>query len=418
MVDNFTQQNFDDVNALRSFYGLKIIIDETPFEEPNLRTVRRMQFDDSVSTTDPDSEYYVVQYSEAYRNFVPNGRRRFKESDYYDMMDRSEAFQILFDYGYADFAYTLPQALAKAKVPPEIAEQFNIKDLQAVFYYTLPDEEKDVYGWDGDFLFTKQWIEIEGQYDEANLMGARMSYWMDMGHNKQLVRVMQDDLRRHDVSESDIMTLFEKAEEEGRPNAGRRWERVTKVKLPLHHVIGLKDGGLNYPSNYAPVVIYLDEDFNSHTPLHRYDTPKDKFYVAEGAESPTDIMLTRTPQQANAKVVRIRTIFTDDEINPHKKVLFYGGARKSSRYVGRLHGMGNIALEAEQLGKEYRERDVKAQLLMQIVFQNYVDMHNRLQELQTLKKNKEKRKSIEKHKTQMRRAAKCKTKAPDKEHDA
>jgi len=407
LVNNFTAQNLDDVNALRSFYGLKIIIDETPFETPNLRTVRRMQFEDSVSTTDPDSEYYVVQYSKAYREFKPDRRRKFKVSDYYDMMDKSEAFQILMDYGYADFAGILPEALAKAHVPPEVASQFNIKDLQAVFYEQLPDDEKDVYTWDGEFLFTKKWIEIEGEYDTEDLIGARKSYWMDMVNNKQLVSCMRDDFLRHNVSGEDADKLFEMAEEEGYPNAGRRWEKVTSVKLPLHHILGLKDGGLNYPSNYAPVVVYED-GLNSHTPLHRYDTPLDKFYVVEGAKLPTDIMLTRKPTRSDAKVVRIRTIFTDDEENSHKKVLFYGGARKCSRYVGRLHNMENIALKAKAIGKEQKRRDAKMKMLVQIVFKNVERTIEQANERMQQRYDAKKRQKIEKRKQTVSRSKKGK----------
>lgn len=407
LVNNFTAQNLDDVNALRSFYGLKIIIDETPFETPNLRTVRRMQFEDVVRPAEPWSEYYEVQFSDAYRNFVPDKRRRFKESDYYDVMDRSEAFQILFEYGYSDFAYLLPNALAELHVPPEVAAQFNIKDLQAVFYAALPDAEKDVYGWDGDFLFTKNRIELKGEYDTSDLEGARQTYWMDVVNNKQLVRIMKDDLLRHGISDDDVSQLFQMAEDCGYPNAGRKSEKVSDVIFSLHHVLALKDGGLNYPSNYAPTCIY-ELGHNSHAPLHRYDTPKDIFYVVEGAKLPTDVMLTMKPQHGDAKKVRIRTIFTDDEINPHKKVLFYGGARKCSRYVGRLHNMENIALKAKAIGKEQKRRDAKMKMLVQIVFKNVERTIEQANERMQQRYDAKKRQKIEKRKQTVSRSKKGK----------
>ena len=396
LVNHFTQENLEAVNALRSFYGLRLIIDETEFEENNLRTVRRMQFDDSISTTNEDSEYYAMHYSEAYRNFEPNKRRKFKMSDYYDMLDNSKAVQILRDYGYADFIGYLPEALADAKVPPEVAEEFNIKDLQKIVYDYYP--HKDVYDDDGDYIFTKRWIELVGYLDSADLPGARETYWQDMVKNKQLVKVIQDDLRRHGISESDIEQLFECAEEYGYPNIGRRSERVNSVFFQLHHVLGLKDGGLNLPRNYAPVVRYPFDTysgdgiaFSSHLPLHRHDTPLDVFYKVEGEVAPNEIMITKE-KQPNTKAVRLRTVFVDDD-NPHKKVLYYGGARAYSRHSGRLHGMENIAVRAKSLGDKQKLEDAKTKLLVQIVFQNYLEMQKRVTE-----RKQEKRRKIEQNK--------------------
>lgn len=401
LVDHFTQENLEAVNALRSFYGLRLIIDESEFEDSNLRTVRRMQFDDSISTTDEDSEYYPVQYSQIYRDFITGKRlkykdKEFKMSDYYDMLDSSKAVQILRDYGYADFIGYLPEALADAKIPPEIAEKFNIKDLQKIVYDYYP--YKDVYDEDGDFLFTKRWIELVGGLDSADLPGARETYWQDMVKNKQLVKVIQDDLRRHGISESDIEELFEKAKEYGYPNIGSRRDRVNSVFFQLHHVLGLKDGGLNLPRNYAPVVRYpLDTysgdgvAFSSHFPLHRLDTPLDIFYKKESEVAPHEIMITKE-QQPNTKVVRLRTVFIDDD-NPHKKVLYYGGARSCSRHSGRLHGMENIMARAKALGDKQKLADAKTKLLVQIVFQNYLELQKRVTE-----RKQEKRRKIEQNK--------------------
>lgn len=398
LVNNFSQENLDEVNALRSFYGLRIVIDKTDFEDKNLRTVRRMQFDDSISRTEKYTddgeynEYYFMQYSEAFRNFKPDRRRKFKFSDYYDVLDKSEAVKVLKDYGYGTFVDILPEALAEAKVPPELVSEFNIKDLQAFVYDADPN--KDVYGWRGDYLFTKRWVELEGDiYDPDYLMGARESYWMDMVKNKKLVQVMSDDLRRHGISERDIKQLFNSAEEDGYPNFGRKRERVNSVFFQLHHVLALKDGGLNYPNNYVPVVRYpADYDgsgcrFSSHTPLHRHDTPLDEFYLVEGVTSSQDVMITRKPVTPDAKRVKIRTVFVDDD-NPYKKVLYYGGARTCSRYSGRLHDMENIALKAKSLAEKQKLGDAKMKLLVQIVFQNYVNMQQKLAQ-----RKKEKQKS-------------------------
>lgn len=416
LVDHFSQKNLDDVNALRSFYGLKIIVDETDFADANVRAVRRMQFDDSVSRPDTTSEYYPIQYSEAYRNFRYDGRRRFKPSDYYDMLDNNEAVQLLKDFGYGYFVSQLPDVLAQAKVPPEIAIQFNAKDLQAVVYEQLPDEEKEVYGWDGDLLFVKKWVKMEDENDEDDLPGAREQYWMDMVGNKQLVKQISDDLLRHGVSQDDVERLFSCAEEEGYPNFGGRRNRVSSVFLQLHHVLGLKDGGQNYPQNYAPVAFYpegswhgVHTSFSSHAPLHRYDTPKDKFYVVEGAKKPTDIMLSRVKPFDDAKAVRIRTVFTDDEGGERKKVLYYGGARKSSRYVGNLKGMVNIELRAKKIAKRQKLEEVRMKRLVQIVFQNVLNMQDKLKEKQKERENEKKRKKIEARKKAFAQSVKRKT---------
>ena len=408
LVENFSQKNLDDVNALRSFYGLKIVIDETDFADANVRAVRRMQFDDSVSCPDETSEYYPIQYSEAYRNFSCDESSQFMPSDYYEMLDNSKAVQYLKDFGYGYFVSQLPDVLAAAKVPPEIAVQFNAKDLQAIVYEQLPDDEKEVYGRDGDLLFIKKWVKMEDENDEHDLPGARERYWMDMVNNKQLVRLIKDDLLRHGVDGDDVEQLFSCAEEEGYPNYGRKWERVKSVFLQLHHVVGLKDGGKNYPQNYAPVVFYPSDtwwgahfSFSSHTPLHRYDTPKDRFYVVEGAKKPTDIMLTMDKPSAGAKAVRIRTIFTDDENNRYKKVLYYGGARKNSRYVGRLHSMINVEEWAKEVGKEQKQQDDRMRYLVRIVMQNITNMQKRLKEKQTSHKSKGVRKNIERHKAEI-----------------
>ena len=416
LVDNFSQQNLDDVNALRSFYGLKIIIDETKFADSDIRTVRRMQFDDSVNMPDKTSEFYPVQHSEAYRNFRRDGRRRFKPSDYYDMLDNSEAVQVLKDFGYEYFVYQLPDVLAEAKVPPEIAVQFNVKDLQAVFCDQLLGDEKEVSDRYGELLFVKKRAKMSADEDKDDLPGAREQYWVDMVNNKRLVALIKDDLRRHNISEEDIKLLFASAEVAGYPNSGRKYSRVSSVFFQLHHILGLKDGGKNYPSNFAPVVFYpsdvwtgVGDSFSSHTPLHRYDTPLDKFYVVEDAERPTDIMLTRARPYMGTKAVRIRTIFADDENNSNSKVLYYGGARRSSRYVGRLHDMVNIEMKAKKLAKKQKSDEERMKGLVQIVFQNVLNRIEQSRKNEEKRKMAEKREKIEARKEALRKRAKKST---------
>lgn len=318
LANNLTEQNLAKVNALRGFYGLKIELVEAKKVDMNHVAAVRMQFDGGYSRCKDDNEFFEVQYSEAFRDYlgrdILDNYVKHDKKEYNEFLEKSAAVKKLLEFGYDDMVRQLPSILRDAGVNPEEAIQFNICDLQ---YLCIEHrEETAVYDKDGKYLFTRNFIKFKDSNVEHMDVSAKRQFWKDIANNNpELVESISQNLAAHEVQNID--KFWANARKSGNP-----YFKDCEVSTELHHDPAIMNGGENDPSKIKITVKYKN-GFSAHQLLHRHDTPKDNIL-----------------HQETGKTVRFRTVFIDDSDN--SKVLWFGGLRKEDRGVGNLKGMTNV----------------------------------------------------------------------------
>ncbi len=359
LVDNFTQENLDAVNHMRGLYGIKVSLLYGEPTDTNINTVKRMQFDNMVRGID-DAEYFNLLHSREFLEFEPDEDREFAFRDYLDLDEKSPAFQALEKYGYENFKCLAVDSFIKHHVPPQTAVAFNLKDIHELIVQDN-EYEREPYDYeDGDVGSCKDWFFLSELDADNNIEDARSIYWAEMVKNKSLVKAISDDLKEHNICDSDIEELWRKVSY-GTPNAGRK-RRGSGFSFQLHHNRALKDGGENTPDNFVTTVKYTADpwdngsqpDFCSHDFLHRQDSPLIKLYENPDARTPQDKIATTEPVTPNARRVRIVNELISPD--PWHRVLYYGGPRQSGCYRGILRNMTNIPKQTKKQVARTRKR--------------------------------------------------------------
>jgi len=214
---NCTQDNLDKVNALRSFYGLKVELATGNTVDVDERTAVRKVFDRTWSSYErgkntetgepyyseaeleqarkenPDktesNPYYENSVSPAYRKYFEENdiyqiyhsnkssdEKKYSAQNYFDQMIDKSPFKALRKHGLYNDMKIICDTLEALQVEPKIATQFNLKDLSDMVvnsHNTL--EDRKVYNQDtGDYMFTKS-----PHTDELNGSWRSPYYWYD-----------------------------------------------------------------------------------------------------------------------------------------------------------------------------------------------------------------------------------------------
>lgn len=334
LVNNFTQENFEKVNNLRAFWGLKAVVLEEGLTEKNLRDIRRMEFSHSVSETDSNNPHYAHTYSDAYKNFVPDHNANFEKAEYTDILANSPAVQMLKEHGFSSFVTQLPDVFQKAHVPPSLVPELCVKDMQHLLIEHHSDEisyRKKIAIFDFDE------VDIHHQASEI-----RKVFWQQVVKDKDLVKFISNDLKKKGIDQPTIKKIWERAKEYGNPNERVRNydgdDTVRSVYFNVHHRVALKDGGTNTPDNFV-IVLNMPGVVNSHLPLHEYDSPLIHLYKHKNVGK-DGIIISDSPNSKGDKEIRLNTVFVLDEENARKNinkhVLYYGGPH-ASMYVGKVN---------------------------------------------------------------------------------
>ena len=206
--DNCTQNNLDKVNALRSFYGLKVELATGNEVDADERTAVRKVFDRTWSSYErgvntetgepypneaameedrkenPDqikaNPYYENAVSPAYRKYFEennvyeiyqkrkknNEDKKYSAQNYFDSLIDKSSFKALRKHGLYNDMKIICDTLEVLQVEPEIASQFNLKDLSDMVvnsHNTL--EDRKVYN-DNTYMFTRSphTDELNGQW--------------------------------------------------------------------------------------------------------------------------------------------------------------------------------------------------------------------------------------------------------------
>lgn len=332
LVNNFTQENFDKVNNLRAFWGLKAVISEESLTEKNLRDIRRMEFSHSVSETDESNPHYSHTYSDAYKDFVPDHNIHYKKKEYIDILATSPAAQMLREHGFSSFVKQLPDVLKSAHVPPSLVPKLCVKDLQ---HLLIEHHSDDISNRWKRSIFDLEEVGIDHKADEV-----RATFWKEVVKDKDLIKFISNDLKKKGVDKYAIERMCQDAKECGNPNAN-----IRSVFFNVHHRVALKDGGTNTPDNFV-IVIRMPGVVDSHSPLHEYDNPLIHLYKHKEVDK--DGVIISDKKRSNEDVeIRLNTVFVADEENArkniNKKVLYYGGPHSSS-YIGKVHQAVRLAL--------------------------------------------------------------------------
>ena len=341
LISNFTQENFDKVNKLRAFWGLKAVVSEESLTEKNLRDVRRMEFAHSVSKTDASNPHYEHTYSEAYKNFVPDYNVSFKKAEYVDALANSPAAQILKEHGFSSFVAQLPDVFQNAHVPPSLVPKLYIKDLQHLLIEHHCDK---IYNGNRISIFDFDKVGINHEAGEI-----RKIFWQEVAKDKDLVKFISNDLKKKGIDQTTIKKIWERAKEYGNPNERIRDfdgdDTVRSVYFNVHHRVALKDGGTNTPDNFV-IVLNMPGVVNSHLPLHEYDSPLIHLYKHKNVAK-NGVIISDKPTSKDDMEIRLNTVFVLDEENSRKNinkhVLYYGGPH-TSIYVGKVHKSVRSAL--------------------------------------------------------------------------
>ena len=332
LVNNFTQENFDKVNNLRAFWGLKTVISEESLTEKNLRDIRRMEFSHSVSETDESNPHYSHTYSDAYKDFVPDYTQSFEREEYNDVIASSPAAQMLKEHGFSSFVQQLPDVFEKAHVPPSLVPKLCVKDMQHLLIEYHSDE---ISNRERRSIFDLNEVDIQHEAYEV-----RATFWKEVVKDKDLIKFISNDLKKKGIDKYNIEKMWQDARECGNPNAN-----VRSVFFNVHHRVALKDGGTNTPDNFV-IVIRMPGVVDSHSPLHEYDNPLIHLYKHKDVGEDGVIISDKKRSKKDVEI-RLNTVFVADEENMHKninkKVLYYGGPHSSS-YIGKVHQTVRLAL--------------------------------------------------------------------------
>ena len=201
--ENCTQNNLDKVNALRSFYGLKVELKTGNTVDIDERTAVRKVFDRTWSSyergrkaktkepyyneaemaearkeakerekKDPveNNPYYENSISPAYRKYFEehdiyeiyhspkrDEEKNYSMQNYFDELIDKSPFKALRKHGLYNDMKVICETLEALQIEPEIASQFNLKDLSDMVvnsHNTL--EDRKVYNHEtGGYMFTK-----------------------------------------------------------------------------------------------------------------------------------------------------------------------------------------------------------------------------------------------------------------------
>ena len=332
LVNNFTQENFEKVNNLRAFWGLKAVILEESLIDKNLRDIRRMEFSHSVSETEQGNPHYEHTYSDAYKKFVPDHNKSFEKKEYADVLTSSPAVQMLKEHGFSSFVEQLPDVLQEAHVPPSLVPQLYVKDLQ---HLLIEHHSSEISNRWRRSIFDFYEVDIDHKAAEV-----RATFWQEVIKDKDLIKFISNDLKKKGITRKTIEQMWKDAKECGNPN-----HTVRQVFFNVHHRVALKDGGTNTPDNFV-IVIRMPGVVDSHSPLHEYDNPLIHLYkhkdIGDGG-----IIISDKKRSKEDVEIRLNTVFVADEENIrkniNKKVLYYGGPHASS-YIGKVHKAVRSAL--------------------------------------------------------------------------
>lgn len=332
LVNNFTQENFEKVNNLRAFWGLKVVISEESLIDKNLRDIRRMEFSHNVSETEQDNPHYEHTYSNTYKNFVPDHNESFEKKEYTDALASSPAVKMLKEHGFSSFVKQLPNVLQNAHVPPSLVPKLYVKDFQ---HLLIEHHSHDISNRWQRSIFNLDEVGITHEADEV-----RSTFWKEVVKDKDLIKFISNDLKKKGIDQNTIKQMWEDAKEYGNPNCN-----VRSVFFNVHHRVALKDGGTNTPDNFV-IVTRMPGVVDSHSPLHEYDNPLIHLYKHK--EVGKDGVIISDKKRGKEDVeIRLNTVFVADEENIrkniNKKVLYYGGPHASS-YIGKVHQAVRSAL--------------------------------------------------------------------------
>lgn len=457
--DNCTQTNLDKVNALRSFYGLKVELATGNTVDADERTAVRKVFDRTWSSyergkniksrvpypneasmkddrelaaaqnrDDPvqSNPYYENAVSPAYRKYFEEHdiyeiyqknkynkeNKKYSAQNYFDSLIDKSPFKALRKHGLYNDMKIICDTLEVLQVEPEIATQFNLKDLSDMVvnsHNTL--EDRKVYNHENyKYMFTKSphtdeldgnWREPyywhqydydddeyddeydtydyndidendngtsyeENQYDEEGFkiipvtedysereeeVAARDAYWEDLAdHNPKAVKYISEAMARHDIQE-DAIKGFWKAAGYGTPGVGSRrdWRLLSAT---LHHAEAIQYGGNDDKNNFVGTTRYYDSygDIFEEDDLHI-----DYHKSFHRRDTPFDALYINP----NAKSAddKLATVEKSDE-NSQKAFLitsftdphmhFYAGFRKKDQYTDPLYHMRNIEKEKQE----------------------------------------------------------------------
>ncbi len=451
--ENCTQSNLDKVNALRSFYGLKVELATGKEVDADERAAVRKVFDRTWSSyergknTETGEPYYSereievakkedpdnVQVNPYYENAVsPAYRKYFEENDIYEiyndykseedkkysmqdyftsLIDKS-SFKALRKHGLYNDMKVICKTLEKLQVEPEIASQFNLKDLSDMVvnsHNTFSDRKvynhetyeymftksphtdelngvwRDPYYWhqyddddeyddeydnddyedanendDNENLSKEKQYDAEGfeiitdkdyYYSEANEeVAARDAWWEDLSnHNPKAVKLISEAFTRHD-REDDATSGFWEAASFGTPGVGSRrdWRLLSAT---LHHAQAIQYGGNDDTNNFVGATRYYDSygDTFDEDELHI-----DYHKSFHRRDTPMDALYINPEKSASYKLA----ITEKPDENAQKAFLitsftdphmhFYAGFRKKDQYTDPLYHMRNIEKEKQE----------------------------------------------------------------------
>ncbi len=459
---NCTQDNLDKVNALRSFYGLKVELATGKEVNADERTAVRKVFDRTWSSYErgkntetgepyyseaeleqarkenPDkvesNPYYENSVSPAYRKYFEendiyqiyhsnksSNEKKYSAQNYFDQMIDKSSFKALRKHGLYNDMKIICDTLEALQIEPEIATQFNLKDLSDMVvnsHNTL--EDRKVYNQEtGDYMFTKSphtdelngswrspyyWYDddnddddeyddkrdsdeysdddsedekssVKKEYDEEGFEiipvtgyyseydeepAARDTWWENLAdHNPKAVKHISEAMKRHG-REDDAISGFWKAASYGTPGVGSRrdWRLLSAT---LHHAEAIQYGGNDDKKNFVGTTRYYDYYGDTFA---KDDLHIDYHKSFHRRDTPFDALYINP----NAKSAgdKLATENKPDE-SAQKAFLitsftdphmhFYAGFRKKDQYTAPLYHMRNIEKE-----KQERVRKTEQQL--------------------------------------------------------
>ncbi|MBQ9034903.1 MAG: hypothetical protein IJ099_02950 [Alphaproteobacteria bacterium] len=455
--ENCTENNLNKVNALRSFYGLKVELQAGNAVDADERAAVRKVFDRTWSSyergknTETREPYYSeadmakareqakehgkkdpVENNRYYENSVsPAYRKYFEEHDIYeiyqnhkndedkkysaenyrDLLIDKSPFKALRKHGLYNDAKIICNTLEALQVEPEIAVQFNLKDLSDMVVnshntfedrkvYTKDTEEymftksphtdeldgywRDPYYWhqydDDDDEYNDEYdnndyedvsendetFAEEKQYDEEGFeiipdtdyyserdeeVAARDAWWQDLSnHNPKAVKHISEAFARHG-RENEAISGFWEAASYGTPGVGSRrdWRLLSAT---LHHAEAIQYGGNDDKKNFVGATRYYDSYGDT---FDEDDMHIDYHKSFHRRDTPFDALyINYDAKSANDKLA---TVEKPDE-NAQKAFLitsftnphmhFYAGFRKKDQYTAPLYHMRNIEKDKQE----------------------------------------------------------------------
>ena len=296
--ENCTQSNLDKVNALRSFYGLKVELKAGNTVDIDERTAIRKVFDRTWSSyergknTDTGEPYYSETEMDAarkenpkqvtnnpyYENAVsPAYRKYFEEhniyeiyhapksdeekqystQEYFDSLIDKPPFKALRRHGLYNDMKIICETLERLQVEPEISSQFNLKDLSDMVvnsHNTL--EDRKVYNRDTEeYMFTKSphTDELYGNWRDPY-------YWHQYDDDDEYDDEYDNDDYK-DVDENDETSVDEKQYDE----EGFEIIQETDNYSEANEEVAARDAWWEDLADHNPKAVkYISESFARH----------------------------------------------------------------------------------------------------------------------------------------------------------